>query len=364
MLTGRRPTDELFKDGLNLHSYAKAALPDRGMEIAHPKLVQQTDDKFQVCLVSMITIGVACSMESPADRMNIHDIVSELSKANNDVDGAYLELCANLTLADVEDEDISVHIANAPIEQSDGDDVFYVVCRVVTDKQIRFPYFQDTMAGVWRPTMGVTMRQLPPQRFLVRFYNEADCTRNLVQTDERNFDGSMCIFYRVRVAIDVAKPLKKQMKLKKDNGSWAFIDFRYERLPTFCFRCGLIGHGDRFCPKIAQGYDPKAEKLYGAWLRAGTRRTMPTSGQRWVAPESNADRLNWRSPAMESDKGEGVDDGGNMGAAPMQMVTSPNVLLPVVKANHKLSIAEMTYGVGEEHITRISSAELTIVRTA
>nr|GMD57638.1 probable LRR receptor-like serine/threonine-protein kinase At3g47570 [Ipomoea batatas] len=81
MLTGRRPTDELFKDGLNLHSYAKAALPDRGIEIAHPKIVQETDDKFQVCLVSMITIGVACSMESPADRMSIHDIVSELSKA-------------------------------------------------------------------------------------------------------------------------------------------------------------------------------------------------------------------------------------------------------------------------------------------
>nr|GMD57492.1 probable LRR receptor-like serine/threonine-protein kinase At3g47570 [Ipomoea batatas] len=81
MLTGRRPTDELFKDGLNLHSYAKAALPDRGMEIAHPKIVQETDDKFQVCLVSMITIGVACSMESPADRMSIHDVVSELSKA-------------------------------------------------------------------------------------------------------------------------------------------------------------------------------------------------------------------------------------------------------------------------------------------
>nr|GMD42551.1 uncharacterized protein LOC109174453 [Ipomoea batatas] len=144
----------------------------------------------------------------------------------------------------------------------------------------------------------------------------------------------MCIFYRVRVAIDIDKPLKKHMKLKKDNGSWAFIDFRYERLPTFCFRCGLIGHGDHFCPKIAQGYDPKAEKPYGAWMRLGTRRTMPTSGQRWVALESNADRLNWRSPAMESDKGEGVYDGGNMGAAAMQMVTSTNVLIPVVNANH------------------------------
>ncbi|XP_031115778.1 probable LRR receptor-like serine/threonine-protein kinase At3g47570 [Ipomoea triloba] len=81
MLAGRRPTDELFKDGLNLHGYAKVALPDRGMEIVDPKIVQERDDNFQMCLVSMITIGVACSVESPADRMNIHDVVSELNKA-------------------------------------------------------------------------------------------------------------------------------------------------------------------------------------------------------------------------------------------------------------------------------------------
>nr|GMD52947.1 probable LRR receptor-like serine/threonine-protein kinase At3g47570 [Ipomoea batatas] len=80
MLTGKRPTDELFKDGLNLHSYAKAALPDRGVEIADPKFLQERNDKFQVCLVSMVTIGVACSVESPVDRMNIHDVMSELSK--------------------------------------------------------------------------------------------------------------------------------------------------------------------------------------------------------------------------------------------------------------------------------------------
>nr|GMD57494.1 probable LRR receptor-like serine/threonine-protein kinase At3g47570 [Ipomoea batatas] len=81
MLAGKRPTDELFKDGLNLHGYAKFALPDRGMEIVDPKIVQERDDNFQMCLVSMITIGVACSVESPADRMNIHDVVSELNKA-------------------------------------------------------------------------------------------------------------------------------------------------------------------------------------------------------------------------------------------------------------------------------------------
>nr|GMD80249.1 probable LRR receptor-like serine/threonine-protein kinase At3g47570 [Ipomoea batatas] len=96
MLIGRRPTDELFKDGLNLHSYAKAGLAERGVEIADPKILQERveqiqirnkgksckeNDKFDVCLVCMIKVGVASSVEFPADRMNISDVVGELNKA-------------------------------------------------------------------------------------------------------------------------------------------------------------------------------------------------------------------------------------------------------------------------------------------
>lgn len=80
MLTGKRPTDELFQDGLNLHGYAKTALPDRGIEIVDPKILQERDENFQVQLVSMITTGVACSVESLTDRMSIRDVVSELNK--------------------------------------------------------------------------------------------------------------------------------------------------------------------------------------------------------------------------------------------------------------------------------------------
>nr|GMD52684.1 mitochondrial import receptor subunit TOM40-1-like [Ipomoea batatas]GMD54425.1 mitochondrial import receptor subunit TOM40-1-like [Ipomoea batatas] len=48
MLIGRRPTDELFKDGLNLHSYAKAGLAERGVEIADPKIVQERVEQIQI----------------------------------------------------------------------------------------------------------------------------------------------------------------------------------------------------------------------------------------------------------------------------------------------------------------------------
>ncbi|XP_031120409.1 uncharacterized protein LOC116023546 [Ipomoea triloba] len=278
----------------------------------------------------------------------------------SDDSAAISHMCANLTLADVDAEDVSVHLPNVQINTCEGEPAYYAVGRLVTNRSVKFLFFQDTMASVWQPAMGVTMRQLQPQRFLIRFYHETDLNRaladgpwtyeqnllimqklcpeddpetmplnfaefwiqihslpiglrsavvvsaiggflgSLVQTDEKNFDGSMRMYYRVRVSIDITKPLKKQMKLKKDNGTWVFVDFKYERLPTFCFICGVIGHGDRVCPKIAQGFDVKSEKPYGVWwLRAGSRRGVPTAGQKWVAPELDSARKDWRAPGMD-----------------------------------------------------------------
>ena len=39
MLTGKRPTDPMFSDGLSLHSFSKMALPERLIEIADSNLV-------------------------------------------------------------------------------------------------------------------------------------------------------------------------------------------------------------------------------------------------------------------------------------------------------------------------------------
>ncbi|KAJ4720030.1 Kinase-like protein [Melia azedarach] len=41
ILTGKRPTDEMFTDGLSLHNFCKMALPDRVMEIVDPHLLQE-----------------------------------------------------------------------------------------------------------------------------------------------------------------------------------------------------------------------------------------------------------------------------------------------------------------------------------
>nr|XP_043633389.1 probable LRR receptor-like serine/threonine-protein kinase At3g47570 [Erigeron canadensis] len=95
MIIGKRPTDQLFQDGLNLHGYVTMALPDRLMEIIEPTLLSiieganvNHDDEARRCerleesLILLARIGLACSMESPKERMNSSKIIQELYHIN------------------------------------------------------------------------------------------------------------------------------------------------------------------------------------------------------------------------------------------------------------------------------------------
>ncbi|KAL7208915.1 hypothetical protein ACSBR1_030618 [Camellia fascicularis] len=42
---GKKPTDDMFKDHLNLHNFIKNALPDRVMEIVDPCILLEHDTR-------------------------------------------------------------------------------------------------------------------------------------------------------------------------------------------------------------------------------------------------------------------------------------------------------------------------------
>lgn len=94
MITGKRPTDSMFKDGLDLHSYVKIALPDRVVDIADPKLLTEVDqgkgtDQIVECLISISKIGVFCSEKFPKERMDISNVVAELNRTKANFLGRY-----------------------------------------------------------------------------------------------------------------------------------------------------------------------------------------------------------------------------------------------------------------------------------
>ena len=96
MITGKRPTYDVFHGGLNLHNFCKLGLSEHIEEILDFRLVEQINEKSQKirhgdgdqqdminaemweCLASFTKVGVACSLEVPIERMKIEDAIKEL----------------------------------------------------------------------------------------------------------------------------------------------------------------------------------------------------------------------------------------------------------------------------------------------
>ncbi|KAJ1395095.1 Zinc knuckle CX2CX4HX4C [Sesbania bispinosa] len=73
-------------------------------------------------------------------------------------------------------------------------------------------------------------------------------------------------FVKVHVHLDIDKPLLHGVNVgsKKDGVFW--VDFQYERLPQFCYSCGLIGHDESTCEAKEGAIDE--ERKFGPWLKA------------------------------------------------------------------------------------------------
>jgi hypothetical protein len=69
-------------------------------------------------------------------------------------------------------------------------------------------------------------------------------------------------FLRVKIRLDLTKPLPRGRKINiQGNSIW--IRFQYERLPRFCFHCGVIIHGKDGCLKKSDFRHQEAVAQYG-----------------------------------------------------------------------------------------------------
>lgn len=103
-----------------------------------------------------------------------------------------------------------------------------------------------------------------------------------IKSDLQNFDGVWKPSMRIRVVMNVEKPLKRRLRLKREGDNWHWINFKYERLGTFCFVCGLLGHSGRDCNIVYANPDKMVERAFGAWLRAPSRNMKNSSGSKWL----------------------------------------------------------------------------------
>lgn len=110
----------------------------------------------------------------------------------------------------------------------------------------------------------------------------ANFVGKFVEVDPKNFQGLMRDYLRIKVHFDVRRSLKSCMKIKKAGGEWLWINFKYERLPFFCFYCGIIGHLDKFCETLFDNHQANEERKYDNSLRAPIRKQGVSKGNQWL----------------------------------------------------------------------------------
>jgi hypothetical protein len=227
----------------------------------------------------------------------------------------------------MEEENSGVSLETAEIESLVSRGKFCLIGKLLVERVVTKEFYKAPLLRAWRPTGEVFIRVVGENMFVAEFEKEWDKSRimegrpwlfdgNLVSLAE--FDGLTspgdmdfdkaafwvrmynlplaCMgrgvgfkmgasvgvveevdisdgeagwgeFLRVKIVIDLTKPLARGRLLHIQNRS-IWIPFKYEKLPRFCFKCGVVKHGRLGCSKIGSRRTTGEEEYpFGNWLR-------------------------------------------------------------------------------------------------
>eukprot|EP00253_Pinus_taeda_P010068 PITA_10068 len=84
MLTRKKPTHNLFTEGMDLKTWTSSGFPNQLVEVVDSSLLNNSattkteQDKTLMCLGQLIRVGLSCTQQSPQKRPNMMDIVGAL----------------------------------------------------------------------------------------------------------------------------------------------------------------------------------------------------------------------------------------------------------------------------------------------
>lgn len=247
-------------------------------------------------------------------------------------------MARNLSLTSKEDSDVDVGIGEAGITETAA--TFDLVGKVVAEKPYSAHTLQQNIARLLRPVRGFHLQILGENRFVLQFNHQLDRTHALegcpwlldrnalllslipVGADPENIElttmhvvvrlqniprplrnpaiasslgaklglveevlvhkgGFHQGYIRVRVQLNISEPLLRGTFLRTRDGVRHWISFAYERLPVYCYLCGIIGHLEKKCTvRFRDDFvDPGQAFPYGEWLKVtpGPPHSVPTS---------------------------------------------------------------------------------------
>ncbi|KAL5783740.1 hypothetical protein ACOSP7_008769 [Xanthoceras sorbifolium] len=245
-----------------------------------------------------------------------------------------------------------------------------LVGKILTTKLINRDAFRAIIPKIWRTTQSFIIENVKENVFVFQFQNQADKRRVLtggpwsfdkclIVLEEPRGDGKFldmgfshvqfwvqlhnvplvcmtkeigwalgnkigrvmdidvgatgdCLgrFLRVRVVIDVTKPLNRFLRVCLLEGDPdTVLLLRYERLAEYCFQCGVVGHVVREC-QIAYdsgGSSSVPEYKFGTWMRAESppkvRYSRTVNETSSGARKQNQGSIVPRSPGHEDTRG-------------------------------------------------------------
>ncbi|KAL0322092.1 UNVERIFIED_CONTAM: hypothetical protein Scaly_2505600 [Sesamum calycinum] len=180
---------------------------------------------------------------------------------------------------------------------------FFVVCHLVSSKSFPPEALQSTLRAAFNPVKGMDFKLLKVEvNDDPKMIDLSSCDFHIhihslpmekMNQEVASFIGNKLGIFkeveldrngeiwgssvRIRVSIDVSKPLKRALKLRIVLGDENLVTFTYERLQNFCYLCGCLGHLSHQCEiQLQEGFSDLGDKTpYGNWLRA----TAPLSSR-------------------------------------------------------------------------------------
>ncbi|PON42038.1 Zinc knuckle CX2CX4HX4C [Parasponia andersonii] len=191
-----------------------------------------------------------------------------------------------------------------------------------------------------------------------------------------------CAWMRVRVKIDVRKPLQRGVRVEMEElNREVSLLLQYEHLPEFCFGCGIIGHRARECTRTTNddpGYLASEKRRYRAWMRATVPLLQSREREGFSTPRKSRDKYFTKSSSRSfrevvSDESGSDGDGDihpgerreleeelaiSLARRPRVISDTETVQIPVIeKISSAVTTASANSGtadvVGQRHLTQI-----------
>ncbi|KAL5807728.1 hypothetical protein ACOSQ3_028419 [Xanthoceras sorbifolium] len=164
-----------------------------------------------------------------------------------------LKLCEALSLSEEDGPVLDI----AEDVQADGirSVEHCLVGKILSRRKVNREAFRGTIEQIWGTVGRIDIEMVGDNVFVFHFQSLED----------------KAMFLRIKVSIDITKPLKRGIRLRLANFDTMITALiKYERLPDFCYGCGFIGHSFRKCynSEVRRNIMEGVEQKFGGWLRA------------------------------------------------------------------------------------------------